>query len=59
MENHVENQVDKDKKILEIGVIFYSIGIDSIEKAIKLRDHLQDCSGGKDCIKKLLNEQNV
>lgn len=50
-------QEENDKHLAEIGAIFYSLGIDTIEKAIKLRDHLTNCSGGKGCIESLLNEE--
>lgn len=55
MTNDIE--VEQDKRLLEIGAIFYNIGINSIERAIKLRDHFESCQGGKDCIEKLLNEE--
>jgi hypothetical protein len=47
----------KDKRLIEIGAIFYNLGIDSIERAIKLRDHFENCEGGKECLLKLLNEE--
>lgn len=55
MTNDIE--VEQDKHLLEIGAIFYNIGINSIERAIKLRDHFENCQGGKACIEKLLKEE--
>lgn len=49
--------INQDKRLMEIGAIFYNMGITTIEKAIKLRDHLANCSGGKHCLEKLLKEE--
>jgi hypothetical protein len=52
-----ERNENQDKHLAEIGAIFYSIGINSIERAVKLRDHFENCAGGKECLEKLLNEK--
>ncbi|MEG1256719.1 hypothetical protein [Clostridium sp.] len=41
-------------RLIEIGSIFDSIGVTTVELAQHLRDHLQNCPGGKDCIETLL-----
>ena len=45
-----------DRRLIEIGSIFDSMGVTTLELAEYLRDHLQNCSGGKACIETLLNK---
>jgi hypothetical protein len=51
-----ENICDNTRRLIEIGSIFDSMGVTTIEFAEHLRDHLQNCPGGKDCIESLLNK---
>ena len=39
--------------LVEIGSIFSEMGIDTIERAQKVREHIENCSGGMNCIKEL------
>ena len=45
-----------DRRLIEIGSIFDSMGVTTLELAEYLRDHLQNCPGGKACIETLLNK---
>ena len=44
------------KRLIEIGSIFDSMGVNTLELAECLRSHLQNCAGGKACIDTLLNK---
>ena len=44
------------QRLIEIGSIFDSMGVNTLELAQYLRDHLQNCAGGKACIEALLNK---
>jgi hypothetical protein len=44
------------KRLIEIGSIFDSMGVTTLELAEHLRDHLQNCPGGTACIESLLNK---
>ena len=44
------------QRLIEIGSIFDSMGVNTLELAECLRDHLQNCAGGKACIEALLNK---
>lgn len=39
--------------LVEIGSIFSEMGIDTIERAQKVREHIESCSGGMNYIKEL------
>jgi hypothetical protein len=51
-----ENISANTKRLVEIGAIFHSMGVTTVELAEYLRDHLQACPGGKGCIDALLNK---
>jgi DeoR/GlpR family transcriptional regulator of sugar metabolism len=51
-----ENISAAAKRLIEIGSIFDDMGITTLELAEQLRDHLQNCTGGKGCIEALLNK---
>lgn len=51
-----ENISVNTRRLVEIGSIFDSMGVTTLELAEYLRDHLQNCPGGKDCIETLLNK---
>ena len=47
-----------DEEILrwaQIGKILGSIGINTVENAERLKEHLTECPGGMKCIEKLLS----
>jgi hypothetical protein len=45
-----------NRRLIEIGSIFDSMGVTTLELAEYLRNHLQNCPGGKGCIETLLNK---
>lgn len=51
-----ENISANTSRLIEIGSIFDSMGVTTLELAEHLRDHLQNCPGGKGCIEALLNK---
>jgi hypothetical protein len=51
-----ENISANTRRLVEIGSIFDSMGVTTLELAEYLRDHLQNCPGGKGCIETLLNK---
>ena len=51
-----ENISANNKRLIEIGSIFDSMGVTTLELAENLKAHLQNCSGGRDCIEALLSK---
>jgi hypothetical protein len=51
-----ENISANTKRLIEIGSVFDSMGVTTLELAEYLRDHLQNCPGGKGCIESLLTK---
>ena len=51
-----ESTIANTKRLIEIGSIFDSMGVTTLELAENLKDHLQNCAGGKACIETLLNK---
>lgn len=51
-----ENISDNSRRLIEIGAIFDSIGVTTLELAEHLKEHLQNCPGGKTCLENLLNK---
>ena len=45
-----------NRRLIEIGSIFDSMGVNTLELAESLRAHLQSCPGGKGCVESLLNK---
>lgn len=52
MDNKIEDE--RIKRLIQIGSVFESIGITSVELAEKIKSHIESCPGGKSCIEKLL-----
>lgn len=52
MDNKIESE--RTQRLIEIGSIFESMGINTVEIAEKIKDHIENCPGGKSCIEKLL-----
>lgn len=51
---NIESIEEKTERLLSIGLIMDSIGISTVELAEKLKEHIQCCPGGRDCLQKLL-----
>jgi hypothetical protein len=52
----MDNKIEKERidRLIQIGSIFESMGINTVEIAEKIKDHIENCPGGKSCIEKLL-----
>ena len=51
-----ESTIANTKRLIEIGIIFDSMGVTTLELAENVKEHLQNCPGGKACIESLLNK---
>lgn len=47
---------EKTERLIKIGAIFDAIGINTVELAESIKDHIENCPGGKQCIEKLIKE---
>ncbi|MCT8975232.1 hypothetical protein N4T77_01330 [Clostridium sp. CX1] len=56
MDYNIEDE--KVKRLIEIGSIFESMGVDSVELAESIKEHIQNCPGGKACLEKLVSKNN-
>jgi hypothetical protein len=54
VDKNVEQTSDKIQRLIEIGAIFESMGINTVEDAMKLKEHLEGCPGGKKCIENIV-----
>lgn len=54
MDYRIEDE--KTERLIQIGSIFESIGITTVEIAEKIKDHIENCPGGKSCIEKLITK---
>jgi hypothetical protein len=52
MDYRIEDE--RTERLIQIGSIFESIGITTVEIAEKIKDHIENCPGGKSCIEKLI-----
>ena len=52
------NDMDKER-LAQIGAIMDSIGITTAELAERLKEHVLTCPGGRSCIEKLLNKDEM
>lgn len=57
MDYNIEDE--KAKLLLEIGAIFESMGVNSVELAESIKEHIQNCPGGKACLEKLISKNNA
>jgi len=46
------------KRLIRIGIIFESIGINSVELAESVKEHIENCPGGKACLEKIISKSN-
>jgi hypothetical protein len=56
----MESKIEKERieRLIKIGSIFESIGVNSVELAESVKKHIESCSGGKACLEKLISENN-
>lgn len=47
---------ERIERLVQIGSIFDSIGVSTVEIAEKIKEHIEGCPGGKACIEKILSE---
>lgn len=47
---------ERTERLIQIGSIFEGIGITTVEIAEKIKDHIENCPGGKSCIEKLITK---
>lgn len=57
MENRIEDE--RIERLIKIGTIFESIGINSVELAESVKEHIEGCQGGKACLEKLIYKNNI
>lgn len=50
---------ERIKRLIKIGKVFESIGVDSVELAESIKEHIENCSGGKACLEKLIVKNNT
>ena len=50
---------ERIERLIQIGSIFDNIGINTVEIAEKIKDHIENCPGGKACIEKLITKNNA
>ena len=50
---------ERIERLIKIGSIFDNIGINTVEIAERIKDHIENCPGGKACIEKLITENNA
>jgi hypothetical protein len=49
-----EHQDERIKRLVEIGAIFDAMGVNNVEIAKKLKEHLENCPGGRECVNKVV-----
>lgn len=52
MDYRIEDE--RTQRLIEIGSIFESMGINTVEIAEKIKNHIENCPGGKSCIENLI-----
>lgn len=57
MENKIE--AERIERLIKIGSIFESIGVNSVELAESIKEHIENCPGGKACLEKLISKKNI
>lgn len=57
MENRIEDE--RVKRLIQIGTIFESIGVNSVELAESIKKHIESCPGGKSCLEKLVSKKDI
>ena len=57
MDQRIEDE--RVKRLIEIGTIFESIGIDSVELAERIKEHIENCPGGKACLENLMSKNII
>lgn len=50
----IENNEARIERLIKIGSIMESIGINTVELAEKLKEHVQGCPGGRGCVERLI-----
>jgi hypothetical protein len=53
---NIEQTSEKTQRLIEIGSIFESMGINTVETAMKLKEHLEGCPGGQKCIVNIISK---
>ena len=54
MDYRIEDE--RTERLIQIGSIFESIGVSTVGLAEKIKDHIENCPGGKSCIEKLITK---
>ena len=53
---NTSNLDEKTARLIQIGSIMDSLGVNTVELAQKLKEHIEGCPGGRGCLEKLLAE---
>lgn len=54
-----KTQSENIERLTQIGAIFDSIGISTVELAQKLKEHLEGCPGGVSCLQNIIKDSNA
>jgi hypothetical protein len=49
-----EMSKERIERLIQIGSIMEGIGINTIELAEKLKEHVEGCPGGRGCVERLI-----